>query len=153
MRLSVDECSEAITLIGIIYQYLCIKIIRFSGSRQKRKSLRACLSVLLSEISSVTPTIHIPASSPLNGGCLSRTSFICCFLKESLLSERLRVILPRNADSFLLRRNGIPRLHQRIVYALLAVLIHGKYVVGDRVTVSAVFAVGFGYCFFISCKE
>ena len=64
MRLSVDECSAAIALIGIIYQYLCIKIIRFSGSRQKRKSLRACLSVLLSEISSVvTPDDTHSASS------------------------------------------------------------------------------------------
>ena len=100
MRLSVDECSAAITLIGIIYQYLCIKIIRFSGSRQMRKSLRACLSVLLSEISSVvTPDDTHSASS-------SRTAAVCpepllsAVFSKNLLSERLRVILPRNADSF-----------------------------------------------------
>lgn len=100
MRLSVDECSAAIAFTGIIYQYLCIKIIRFSGSRQKRKSLRACLSVLLSEISSVvTPDDTHSASS-------SRTAAVCpepllsAVFSKNLLSERLRVILPRNADSF-----------------------------------------------------
>ena len=105
MRLSVDECSEAITLIGIIYQYLCIKIIRFSGSRQMRKSLRACLSVLLSEISSVvTPDDTHSASSSRTAAV--RTAAVCpepllsAVFSKNLFSERLRVILPRNADSF-----------------------------------------------------